>query len=571
MTMVPTSLVDILQQRAKNQPDRLAFRFLEDGELGETVLTYKVLDQRARAIGALLQSVTKEGDRALLFFPPGLHFIAAFFGCLYAKVIAVPVYPPHPARLEKTLPAVLRIIADSKPTAALLTASLFHSIGAERSFRTELDSIRLLVTDNNEINAGINHWQEPEIEGHDLAFLQYTSGSTTMPKGVMVSHNNLLHNLALIEKSFGQSTDSHAVIWLPPYHDMGLIGGILQPLYSGFPATLLPHLLFLQRPFRWLEVISRFKATTSGGPNFAYDLCLRKIKPEQRDLLDLRSWEVAFNGAEPVQAKTLDQFAAYFAPCGFKREAFLPCYGLAEATLLVSGGPAGRPVVQQHLSNSGLVQHKVTLSTEKTADTRTVVGCGLNLSGQTIRIVNPDTGVSCPPDEIGEIWIGGESVARGYWNNAAETSFTFNAWLSNGEEGPFLRTGDLGFVKDGELYITGRLKNLLISEGKNHYPHDLERTVENSHPAILPEGSAVFGMNESPERIVVVAEIKPKPDVKKEDVVKAIRSAVSVHHGLHVDDIRLTNPGEIPKTTSGKKKHFLCREHYLTGTLKEIH
>ncbi|HEU4901147.1 MAG TPA: fatty acyl-AMP ligase, partial [Flavisolibacter sp.] len=393
--------------------------------------------------------------------------------------------------------------------------------------------------------------------------------STTTPKGVMITHSNLLHNLGFIEKSFGQSENSHAVIWLPPYHDMGLIGGILQPLYTGYPATLFPHMLFLQRPFRWLQAISRFKATTSGGPNFAYDLCLQKIKPEQRDLLDLHSWEVAFNGAEPVHAKTLEQFAEYFAPCGFRQEAFLPCYGLAEATLLVTGGPKGRPVVKQHLLNAGLAQNKVVSSAESNADTRTVVGCGHNLSNQKIVIVNPETCEPCPADEIGEIWVSGDSVAGGYWNNPNEASLNFAARLSNGE-GPFLRSGDFGFVKDGELHITGRLKNLLIADGKNHYPHDLERTVEGSHPAIVPAGSAVFSMDERPERIVVIAEIKHWPEIKPEEVIKAIRSAVSSSHGLHVDDIRLTAPGGIPKTTSGKKKHFLCREHYLTGTLKAI-
>lgn len=570
MTIASTSLVDILQRRAKNQPDQLAYRFLEDGEFHEAVLTYKALDQQARAIGTLLQGVAKEADRALLFFPPGLQFIAAFFGCLYAKVIAVPVYPPHPARLEKTLPAVLPIISDAKPAAVLLTAALFDAINADKSTRTVFDGISLLVTDDNKLSGEEDRWREPAIEGHDLAFLQYTSGSTTAPKGVMVSHHNLLHNLLFIEKSFGQAANSHAVIWLPPYHDMGLVGGILQPLHTGYPATLFPHLLFLQRPFRWLQVVSRFKATTSGGPNFAYDLCLRKIQPEQRQLLDLRSWEVAFNGAEPVHAKTLDRFADYFAPCGFRQEAFLPCYGLAEATLMVTGGPKWRPVINQHLVNSGLEQNKVVTAAESSADTTTVVSCGQNRSGQKIRIVDPETLEPCSANEIGEIWISGSSVARGYWNHPAETQVHFGARLANRAEGPFLRTGDLGFQKDGELYITGRIKNLLIAGGKNHYPQDLERTVESCHPAILPEGSAVFSLNESPERIIVVAEIRHCLDVKTADVIRSIRSAVADRHGLFVDDIRLTTAGGIPKTSSGKKKHFLCKEQYRTGTLKEI-
>ena len=278
---------------------------------------------------------------------------------------------------------------------------------------------------------------------------------------------------------------------------MGLMGGILQPLYSGYPVTLIPHMMFLQRPFRWLQAISRFHATTSGGPNFAYDLCIRKIKPEQRELLDLSRWEVAFNGAEPVYHKTLDQFADYFAPCGFRREAFLPCYGLAEATLMVAGGPKARSPVIQNLMSSGLEQNQAIISPTKREDTRTLVSCGQNMSDQKIRIVNVETLMPCPADQIGEIWVSGPSVASGYWNKPSETEFTFGARLSNSEEGPFLRTGDLGFLHEGELYITGRLKDLIISDGNNHYPNDIERTVESSHPAIRPAGCAAFSINNS--------------------------------------------------------------------------
>ena len=309
MNHLPTSLVDILRWRAEEQPNQLAYRYLTDGEYDEVIFTYEDLHRRAVSIAALLQSCANEGDRALLIFPPGLDFIAAFFGCLYAKVLAVPVYPPHPARLEKSLPIILRVAADAKPAVALLTSSLHDVIKARKEVADEFGNIKLLATDNDDINDRANEWQQYEVKKSDLAFLQYTSGSTSAPKGVMVSHGNLLHNLDLIGKCFGVSNESHAVSWLPPYHDMGLIGGILQPLYSGFPITLIPHMMFLQRPFRWLQTISRYHATISGGPNFAYDLCIKKIKPEQKELLDLSSWEVAFNGAEPVYHKTLDQFA----------------------------------------------------------------------------------------------------------------------------------------------------------------------------------------------------------------------------------------------------------------------
>ena len=563
----PTSMVDILRWRAKNQPHRLAYRYLTDGEYDEVVLTYEDLDRRARSIGALLQSSASSGDRALLLFPPGLDFIAAFFGCLYAKIIAVPSYPPHPARLERMLPIIRGIAANATPAVALLSTSLFDVIKSQNAIKAEFGNMKLLVTDNNEIDDRAEKWQQPEISGKDIAFLQYTSGSTTTPRGVMLSHNNLLHNLGLIENFFGQSSESHAVIWLPPYHDMGLIGGILQPLYSGYPATLISHMMFLQRPFRWLQAISRFRATTSGGPNFAYELCIRKIKPEQRKLLDLSHWEVAFNGAEQVYHKTLDQFAEYFAPCGFRREAFLPCYGLAEATLMVTGGPKARPTVIQNLMNLGLEQNQVIISPKKKEDTRTLVSCGQNMSGQNIRIVDAEMFTPCTADQIGEIWVSGSSVASGYWNNPLETELTFGARLSNCEEGPFLRTGDLGFLHEGELYITGRLKDLIIFEGHNHYANDIEKTVESSHPAIWPSGCAAFSINNAEgERLIIIAEIGHKPDVDAEEVVKAIRKAVAVNHELQVNDIRLTRPGSIPRTTSGKIKHFLCKTNYIAGT-----
>ena len=570
MTKKPTSLVDILQWRAMNQPHQLAYRFLLDGEYDEVCLSYQELDQRARSIAALLQSSAKVGDRALLLYPPGLDFIVAYFGCLYARIIAIPAYPPHPNRLEKTLPTILRIAADAKPSVALLTSTLFENISSQNAIKNKFGTIKLLVTDCDEVNDLTGKWQQPGIEGNDTAFLQYTSGSTTIPRGVMVTHSNLMHNLGLIEESFGLTSKSQTVFWLPPYHDMGLIG-ILQSLYTGYPVTLMPHLMFLQRPFRWLQAISRFRATCSGGPNFAYDLCIRKVKPEQREQLDLSSWEVAFNGAEPIYNKTLEQFADYFSSCGFRREAFLPCYGLAEATLMVVGAPKSRFPVTQNLMTSGLEQNQVIISPNKNEDTRTVVSCGKNMPNQKIRIVNAHTLALCPAEQIGEIWVSGPSVASGYWNKPLESEFTFGARLSDFNEGPFLRTGDLGFLHDGELYVTGRIKNLIISDGKNHYSHDIERTVEKSHPAIRLAGCAVFSIsNSESEDIIVIAEIEHKITVKAEEVKKAIRQAVAIHHELHVDDIRLISPGGIPRTTSGKIKHYLCKTNYIAGSMNEI-
>jgi acyl-CoA synthetase (AMP-forming)/AMP-acid ligase II len=571
MTQIPTSLVDILQWRAANQPLRLAYRFLTDGEYEEELLSYEELDQRARSIGALLQSSVKPGDRVLLLFQPGLDFIVAYFGCLCAKVIAIPVYPPHPARIEITMPVIRRIAMDADVSVVLLNLSIYNAINKRDSARAAFGNMKLLVTDNNEPGYLAERWQQQEFNSNEIAFLQYTSGSTATPKGVMISHKNILSNLALIEKSFGITNEDHAIVWLPPYHDMGLIGGILQPIYSGIPITLMPHLMFLQRPLRWLQAISRFKAKISGGPNFAYELCIKKIKPEQRGSLDLSSWRLAFNGAEPIYHKSLDQFADYFAPCGFRKEAFLPCYGLAESTLFVVGGAKGKtPLVKNFLIN-GLVQNQVIDFPERSKDTQTLVSCGQINSEKKIRIVNIETNEPCPPDEIGEIWVNGNSVASGYWNKPEETEFTFGARLSNDNERRFLRTGDLGFLHEDELYVTGRLKNLIISEGKNHYSHDIERTVASSHPAIRPSGCAAFSIqNNGHEDIIIIVETEYKLSVNEEEIFKAIQEAVSVNHGLNVNDIKLIKPGSIPRTTSGKIKHFLCKQYYLEGTLKEI-
>jgi acyl-CoA synthetase (AMP-forming)/AMP-acid ligase II len=387
----------------------------------------------------------------------------------------------------------------------------------------------------------------------------------------MISHKNLIHNLGLIENCFRITKEDRGVIWLPPYHDMGLIGGLLQPIYSGAPFTLMSHLLFLQRPLRWLQAISRSRATISGGPNFAYQLCIKKIKPEQRQQLDLSSWKVAFNGAEPIYHKTLDEFADYFAPCGFRKEAFAPCYGLAESTLFVVGGVNNKRVMTGNFLIDGRHRISVIDTPEKTENIHRLVSCGKINHEQKIQIVNTDTFAPCAPGEIGEIWITGNSVAKGYWDKPEETEVTFGAKLANDNEKRFLRTGDLGFLHDDELYVTGRLKNLIISEGKNYYAHDIERTIEASHPAIRSSGCAVFSIQRNEhEDVIIIVESDHKVPVNEDEIYRAIRESVSLNHGLKVNDIKLTKPGGIPRTTSGKIKHFLCKQFYLEGRLKEI-
>ncbi|GAB5522533.1 MAG: fatty acyl-AMP ligase [Roseivirga sp.] len=570
MAFSPTSLVDILQWRSVNQPERLAFRFLKDGEGEEELLSYRELDERAKSVAALLQASVNRGDRALLLFPAGFDFISAYFGCLYAGVIAIPIPPPHPARLQKTMQPTLNIVADAAPTVALMDATLFKAIKASDIVMDQLDGVRLFVTDQDKIRSLVPRWKAPEFSVKDLAFLQYTSGSTTAPKGVMVSHGNLMHNLALIEKAFGVTHESHSVIWLPPYHDMGLIGGILQPVFTGFSATLMPHLMFLQRPVRWLRAISHYKATVSGAPNFAYDLCARKVKPEERSQLDLSHWEIAFDGAEKIYHQTLDQFADYFQSSGFQKTAFAPCYGLAEGTLMVTAVSKGVLPAQLSVDKSALGKNRVVELAVEDNTAEILVSSGLGLSDQEVRIVNPESLENCAPDEVGEVWVKGESIAWGYWRKATETKAAFGAFTSDGA-GPFLRTGDLGFTYDDELYITGRLKNLLIIDGKNHYPQDIERTVAEAHEAILPAGAAVFPLEQADmEKVVVLAEVHRKLESSSAEVKQHILKAVSERHELHAHDIKLMLPGSIPKTTSGKVKHFLCRQQYVSGSLKEI-
>jgi acyl-CoA synthetase (AMP-forming)/AMP-acid ligase II len=576
------TLVELLRTRGQNQPKQTAFTFLQDGETESDSLTYQELDSLSRAIAAQLQSSTVPGERALLLFPPGLEYISAFFGCLYAGLVAVPAYPPRPNR---SLARLQTIVADAQASVALTTTSILSNIERQFAQAPELKTLRWLTT--NQVGDLAEEWQEPVVSGDTLAFLQYTSGSTAAPKGVMITHSNLLHNLGLIHECFEHAPNSRGVIWLPPYHDMGLIGGVLQPLYGGFPVTLMSPLVFLQNPLRWLRAISRYRATTSGGPNFAYDLCVRKITPEQLTTLDLSSWEVAFNGAEPIRHETLERFAATFEPCGFRRQAFYPCYGLAEATLIVSGGlKIAQPVVKT-VQGAALKQNGVAQADAKEDNARSLVGCGQALRDQQIAIVHPERLTQCADGEVGEIWVSGPSVAKSYWRKPEETQRTFHAYLADTGEGPFLRTGDLGFLEDGELFVTGRLKDVIIINGCNHYPQDIERTVEQSSPSIRQNCCAAFSVDiGGAEKLVVVAEVERRYHTRQvaypagaatdghlleaEVVIQAIRRAVSKHHDLQVHTVLLLKPGNIPKTSSSKIQRHACRIGFLNRTLGEV-
>jgi amino acid adenylation domain-containing protein len=559
------SLVQVLRERSLEHPERPAYTFLADGEEEGARLTFAELDARARAAGALLQRLGLAGERALLLYPPGLEFISAFLGCLYGGVVAVPAYPPRSARM---LPRLRAIARDARPAVALTSSELYRQVEGWAGRLPELADVRWVVTDGLEVEALAADWRESDIGGDTLAFLQYTSGSTALPKGVMVSHGNLLHNEEMIQAAFGQSERSVIVGWLPLYHDMGLIGNVLQPLYLGASCVLLSPVAFLQRPRRWLQAVTRYRATTSGGPNFAYELCVQRIPPAERHGLDLSSWEVAFNGAEPVRAETLERFAEAFAPCGFRREAFYPCYGLAEATLFVSGGATGAPPVVGAFRAADLELDRVSAMAALDPAGRRLVGCGRVWSGQEIAIVNPETGRRCPAERVGEIWVAGPSVAQGYWGKPEETVGTFEVRLEGESSGPYLRTGDLGFLREGELFITGRLKDLIILRGRNHYPQDLELTAEESHPALRPGCGAAFSVEVAgEERLVVVHELERRREGEAEAAAEAVRRAVAEVHEVQVQEVVLVRAGTIPKTSSGKIQRHACRAGYLAGAL----
>lgn len=557
-----TSFVDLLQYRADTQADKTIFTFLADGETESSFLTYGDLHRRAQAIAAFLQTYQARGERALLLYPPGLDFICAFLGCLYAGAIAVPAYPPRPNRSFDRLRSIIK---DAQAKFALTTTELKDKIASH----LEGNSFHCLATDQLDLAPGLS-WQEPPITGEDLAFLQYTSGSTGNPKGVMVSHRNLLHNAHIIQTGFQNTQDVRAVSWLPPYHDMGLIGGILQPIYVGIFQVLMPPVSFLQRPLRWLKAISHYRATTSGAPNFAYDLCVAQITPEQRDELDLGCWQLAFSGAEPIRSATLDNFTQYFQGVGFRKEAFYPCYGMAETTLMVSGTEPGA-LPQEIVVSKAAMERDRAIAPQADEAIAALVGSGQIIGDQTVRIVNPNTLAVCAEDEIGEVWVRGLSVAQGYWCKPELTEQVFNAAI-DGESG-FLRTGDLGFLRRGELFITGRLKDLLIIRGRNHYPQDIELTVEAAHGAVRQgAGAAVAVEIGGEEQLVIVQEVERRyvRHLDVAEVAQAIRGAIAAEHQLQPHSICLIKTGSIPKTSSGKIRRHACKIGFLDGSLPVV-
>ncbi|HZI20311.1 MAG TPA: non-ribosomal peptide synthase/polyketide synthase [Pyrinomonadaceae bacterium] len=565
MSQTDQTLVELLRRRAGADPSKTAYTYLADGEAEAGGLSYGELDRRARAVAVRLAEAGAAGERVLLLYPSGLEFVSAFFGCLYAGAVAVPAYPP---RAGRHLARVQTIVRDARAKFALTTAAIRRRLDAFAREQPEAEALHWITTDTLDAGELAGLWREPPLTGSTLAFLQYTSGSTSAPRGVMVSHGNLLHNERLIQAAFRQTEESVIVGWLPLYHDMGLIGNVLQPLYLGASCVLMSPAAFLQRPARWLRAISHYRATTSGAPNFAYDLCVRKVAPGERERLDLGSWRVAYNGAEPVRLDTLERFAAAFADCGFRREAFFPCYGLAEATLFVAGKAGEGDFVAAEFDAEGL-QQNLAAGARPGAPARSLVSCGAAPEGQRVVIADPVTRERRDRSAVGEIWVAGPSVAQGYWGRPEATEEAFGARLAGSNEGPFLRTGDLGFVRDGELFVTGRLKDLIIVRGRNYYPQDLEWTAERSHPAVVAGGVAAFSLeDEGAERLAVAAEVDSAE--RAAEIFRAVQESIALDHEIQVHAVALLRPRTIPKTSSGKIQRRACRTAFLEGGLQVL-
>jgi acyl-CoA synthetase (AMP-forming)/AMP-acid ligase II len=560
------SFIDLLQQHAKGQPEAIAYRFLRDGERETGSLTYRALLDTTLNLATKLQKDGFTGERALLIFHSGLDYVVALLACFCAGVIAVPAYPPRNGR---NLPRIEGMVVDAEAMVVLTSSSLRQSLRCDPD--SALGRAHWIATDLLPMLP--DEWKKPHLSCDSIAYLQYTSGSTGTPKGVIVTHGNLIHNSARICERFKQDRQSRFVSWLPLFHDLGLIFGVLTPLYAGGSCTLMSPAAFLQRPYRWLKAISDYRATTSGGPNFAYDLCARRISEQARSDLDLSSWRIALNGAEPVRAVTLEGFSQAFQGCGFQPKTHKPSYGLAEATLVVSCTAEESDATLLTISPELLETRSeaVPLLVEKER-ARTVVSSGRPFSDQTVLIVDPQNGRALSDGLVGEIWVSGPSVAHGYWRHPEETEAIFGALCPDLPEMRFLRTGDLGFYHQGDLFIAGRLKDVIILRGRNIYPQDIEAVVETSHSALRVAGAAAFSLDVGgEEELVVVAELDHQSEGDSTEIVEAVRGAVSEAFDATVYAVELIAPGSLPKTSSGKVQRRLTCAQFQGRILPSIH
>jgi 8-amino-7-oxononanoate synthase len=568
---------EIIEYRAEENPDKIAYTFLLDGEDQEDNITYLQLLQRVKSIAYELQNKYQKGDRALLLFEPSLDFIVSFYACLFAGIIAVPAYPPDVNRLNKSVPRLLSIIKDSETSVILTTSNIMGLAKGFTSSIPELKNVGWLSVDNLDINNHL-YYKKVEILPETIAFLQYTSGSTASPKGVILDHECLIYNEEMINQCFyhfDKSQPTTFVGWLPLYHDMGLIGNVIQPLYINSQCILMSPIKFLKRPFRWLKAISKYKAYTSGAPNFAYELCVHKITEAEKSTLDLSSWRVAYNGAEPIKARTLDRFYECFKEYGLKKEVLFPVYGLAEATLIVSGGSREEEPIIAKVKKSELEKHNI-IFTQEESDSIVLVSSGRSILEQEIKIVNSETFEELESNEVGEIWVNGKNIAKGYWNKPEKTKETFKAQIK-GQEGIFyLRTGDLGFLSNNELYVTGRIKDMLIISGRNIYPYDIERVIESKR-VIFPEIRlgciACFGIEaNNKENIGIMMEISPSknPSFDIDKLQEAIIATVFNEFELPIYSITFIKEGNLPKTSSGKIQRYLCKKAFNSNIINEV-
>jgi acyl-CoA synthetase (AMP-forming)/AMP-acid ligase II len=568
------TLIELLQSRANQQPDQHAYSFLIDGKKESEPLTYGELDRQARAIAATLQQYKTAGERALLLYPQGLEVIAAFCGSLYAGVIAIPVPPPESGRLKRTLPRLRAIVKDANATIALTTASILELIGNVKDEFPEFEQMRWIDTATIDLELA-QQWHNPHIHQDQLAYLQYTSGSTSTPKGVMLSHLNLMHHCHSLQQACGYDAQSVSVTWMPYFHDYGLVEGMMVALYNAHPCYIMSPFSFIKRPIQWLRNLTKYKGTHSQAPNFAYDLCIRRIQPKQIAELDLSNWQAAGNAAEPINPQVMRDFVATFSPCGFRPESFAPSYGLAENTLLATTKPPGTKPVFLSVETAAIERDKIKIAITKSEledGVRTLPSCGRKVHDTEIAIARPDTMTRCADDQVGEIWLKDLSVAQGYWQNPEATASTFQAYFQDTAEGPFLRTGDLGFIHDGELYITGRIKDLIIIRGTNHYPQDIEWSVQKLHPALRSDYGAAFSIQEQgEEKLVIVQEVeRHSGTIDTDQIIADIRQEIAEQHEIQLYGVVLATSGNILKTASGKIQRRACREKFLAGTLNAI-
>ncbi|MGW1196785.1 fatty acyl-AMP ligase [Streptomyces sp. NPDC002536] len=558
------SFTDLVLARAAQTPDKEAFVLLtEQAGKGEPeTVSYRALDDGARRLAGWLQDRGAAGERVLVLHADRRLFAISFLACLYAGAVAVPAPPPSGRRHNEA--RIAAIVKDAHPCVALTDPADAPDVSRMLA-RTGHGNIPCLAADVVPQSAP---WRKPKLDGDTVAFLQYTSGSTREPRGVVVTHANILANQRVICRALRTVPGARLGGWLPFHHDMGIVGQLLHPLWLGGSCVLLSPEAFVRQPVRWLEAISRYGVALSGAPDFAYELCVRRITDEQLVGLDLSGWLTAVSGGEPVRAEALRAFAERFASTGFRAEALSACYGLAEATLLVSGAPSGAPRAERLVDAAALEQG--TLSAPRPEHpARTLVSCGMP-TGTDVLIVAPETASVLPDGEIGEIWVRGDSVAAGYWNRPGETAATFAGRTADGRSG-FLRTGDLGALLEGELYVTGRLKDVIVVAGRNLYPHDLERTVQQVS-ALFAAGT-VFSAPGERERVVVVQELRARThyDVDYPGLTAAVHSALAEEHDIRAGAVLLVRPGTVRRTTSGKVQRSVMRGLFLQGELPTLH